>query len=135
MIQWLRIHLPMQGTWVPSLVGEYPTCHRATKPVPVACATTTEPELSARELQVLKPTCPGDRAAKRESPPELERARAPQRRPSTAINKTKKPFLKIGKFISQNAFSLNHFLLPKKISTYFKPFYLKKKFLVFLLGD
>ena len=31
--QWLRIHLPMQGTWVQSLVREDPTCHRATKPL------------------------------------------------------------------------------------------------------
>ena len=39
--QWLRIHLPGQGTWVQALVREDPTCHRATKPV----ATTTEPAL------------------------------------------------------------------------------------------
>ncbi|XP_059983228.1 protein N-terminal glutamine amidohydrolase isoform X1 [Lagenorhynchus albirostris] len=31
--QWLRIHLPMQWTWVQSLVQEDLTCHRATKPV------------------------------------------------------------------------------------------------------
>ena len=31
--QWLRIHLPMQGTWVRSLAWEDPTCHGATKPV------------------------------------------------------------------------------------------------------
>ena len=31
--QWLRIHLPMQGTQVRALVQEDPTCHRATKPV------------------------------------------------------------------------------------------------------
>ena len=29
----LRILLPMQGTWVRSLVREDPTCHGATKPV------------------------------------------------------------------------------------------------------
>ena len=29
--QWLRIHLPMQGTRVRALVREDPTCHRATK--------------------------------------------------------------------------------------------------------
>ena len=29
--QWLRIHLPMQGTWVQALVQEDPTCHRASK--------------------------------------------------------------------------------------------------------
>ena len=31
--QWLRIHLPLQGTWVRTLVREDPTCSRATKPV------------------------------------------------------------------------------------------------------
>ena len=31
--QWLRICLPMQGTWVRALVWEDPTCHGATKPV------------------------------------------------------------------------------------------------------
>ena len=33
MAQWLRICLPMQGTWVQSLVWEDPTCRGATKPV------------------------------------------------------------------------------------------------------
>ena len=32
-VQWLRIHLPMQGTWVQSLVQEDPTYHGAVKPV------------------------------------------------------------------------------------------------------
>ena len=55
--QWLSIRLPVQGTWVRSLVWEDPTCGRATKPVPQLlslrsrarepqllslCATTTE---------------------------------------------------------------------------------------------
>ena len=31
--QWLRIRLPVQGTWVRALVQEEPTCHGATKPV------------------------------------------------------------------------------------------------------
>ena len=31
--QWLRIRLPMQGTWVQSLVREDPTCRGATKPM------------------------------------------------------------------------------------------------------
>ena len=31
-VQWLRIHLPVQGIWVQSLVWEDRTCHRATKP-------------------------------------------------------------------------------------------------------
>ena len=32
-VQWLRIHLPMQGTRVRALVWEDPTCRGATKPV------------------------------------------------------------------------------------------------------
>ncbi|KAJ8784723.1 hypothetical protein J1605_008074 [Eschrichtius robustus] len=32
-VQWLRIHLPMQGTRVRALVREDPTCRAATKPV------------------------------------------------------------------------------------------------------
>ena len=32
MVQWLRIRLPMQGTWVQSLVWEDPTCLGATEP-------------------------------------------------------------------------------------------------------
>ena len=31
-VQWVRIHLPMRGTWVHSLVQEDPVCHGATKP-------------------------------------------------------------------------------------------------------
>ena len=32
-VQWLRLRLPMQGTWVQALVREDSTCRRATKPV------------------------------------------------------------------------------------------------------
>ena len=32
-VQWLRIRLPMQGTWVQVLVWEDLTCRGATKPV------------------------------------------------------------------------------------------------------
>ena len=32
-VQWLRIRLPMQGTWVRALVREDPTCRGATKPM------------------------------------------------------------------------------------------------------
>ena len=31
--QWLRICLPVQGTWVRALVREDPTCHGAAKPM------------------------------------------------------------------------------------------------------
>ena len=37
-VQWLRIRLPMWGTWVQSLVWEDSTCYRTTK----ACSTTRE---------------------------------------------------------------------------------------------
>ena len=30
--QWINVCLPMQGTWVRSLVWEDPTCHRTAKP-------------------------------------------------------------------------------------------------------
>ena len=33
MVQWLRIHLPMQATQVRALVWEDPPCRRAAKPV------------------------------------------------------------------------------------------------------
>ena len=35
--QWLRIHLPMQETWVRALVWEDTTCRGATKPVSHSC--------------------------------------------------------------------------------------------------
>ena len=44
MVQWLRIHLPTQGTRVPSLIWEDPACKRAHLPY----TTTTE-------LMCLKP--------------------------------------------------------------------------------
>ena len=40
-LPWIRICLPMQGTWVLSLVQEESTCLRATKQMP----TTIEPVL------------------------------------------------------------------------------------------
>ena len=58
--QWLGIRLPMQGTRVRALVGEDPTCRRATKPVhhnDWACAL--EPvshNYWAHVPQLLKPT-------------------------------------------------------------------------------
>ena len=59
--QWLRIHLPIQGTWVWSLVQEDPTCCGATKPVCHnywACALEpTSHNYWARMPQLLKPAC------------------------------------------------------------------------------
>ena len=75
-VQWLRVCLPVQGTWIQSLVQEDPTCHRATKP------TTTEslhPRVCA--LQEEKPlqeeTCA----------PQLEETCTQRQRPSTVKNK------------------------------------------------
>ena len=60
MTQWLRICLPVQGTWVRARVREDPTCRRATKPVCHnywACALEpTSHNYWARVPQLLKPT-------------------------------------------------------------------------------
>ena len=57
--QWLRIHLPMQGTRVRALVQEDPTYRRATKPVCHNCwACALEPmsyNYWAHEPQLLSP--------------------------------------------------------------------------------
>ena len=60
-VQWLRIQLPMQGTWVPSLVREDPTCCEATKPMhhnywalapwSLCSATEKPPQRETSELQ------------------------------------------------------------------------------------
>ena len=59
--QWLRIHLPVQGTQVQALVREDPTCHGATKPVHHNYwAWALEPAIHncwAHKPQLLKPTC------------------------------------------------------------------------------
>ena len=59
--EWVKICLPMQGTQVPSLVWEDPTCCGATKPVHHNCwACTLEPvnhNFWAHVLQPLKPAC------------------------------------------------------------------------------
>ena len=59
-VQWLRIHLPMQGTQVPAQVWEDPTCRGATKPMRHNYwAWALEPvsrKYWARVPQLLKPT-------------------------------------------------------------------------------
>ena len=105
--QWLRIRLPMQGTRVRALVWEDPTCCGTTKPVRHnywACALKpTSHNYWAHVPQLLKPTRSRARApqqrettamrslrtATKHSPrsPQLEKARAQQRRPNTAKNK------------------------------------------------
>ena len=73
--QWLRIHLPMQGTRVQDLVWEDPTCRWATKPVHRkywACS------LGPESLNYWA-CAPRARAPQQEKPPQWE-ARAPQQR-------------------------------------------------------
>ena len=59
--QWLRVHLPMQGTWVRALVREDPTCRGVTKLGRHnywACALeTTSHNYWVCVPQLLKPTC------------------------------------------------------------------------------
>ena len=81
-VEWLRIHLPMQGTWVWSLVQEDSTCREATKPEHRQLLSLHS---RAREPQQLKPECPGICALQQEKPlqwevrpPQLEKASAGQ---------------------------------------------------------
>ena len=107
--QWWRICLPKQETQVWPLVGEDPTCHWATKPLPHNCwACALEPErrnYGARMPQLLKPVCPRAQTPRQEKPSQWEahilqlesspRSLATrekpeqQRRPSTAKKKKK----------------------------------------------
>ena len=50
-VQWIRIHLPMQGTWVWSLVQKDSTCRGATKPESCRLSLRSRPW----ETQLLKP--------------------------------------------------------------------------------
>ena len=85
--QWLRICLPMQGTRIPALVWEDPTCRGATKPVHHnywACALEPashnywSPQAPTTEARV-----PRARAPQQKKPPQWE-AHAPQRRVAPA---------------------------------------------------
>ena len=105
-VQWLRIHLLGQGTRVPALVREDPTCCGATKPMcPSYWACALEPTSHnywACMPQLLKPAhlepvlhnregtaMRSPRTAMKSSPrsPQLEKARAQQRGPNTAKDK------------------------------------------------
>ena len=45
-VEWIGVHLPMQGTWVLSLFWEYPSCSRVTKSMcPRAEGQALEPVL------------------------------------------------------------------------------------------
>ena len=78
MVQWLRICLPMKGTWDRFLVWEYSTCQGATQPV---CHDHWSPCSRAYALQQEKPLQWETHA------PQLERACVQQWRPNTAKNR------------------------------------------------
>ena len=92
--QWLRICLPMQGTWVWALVQEDPTCHAATKPMHHnywACAS--EPasyNYWACVPQLLKPAHLQPMLHNKEKPPPWE-AHTPQWRIAPARHNWRKP--------------------------------------------
>ena len=107
----LRILLPMQGTWVWSLVWEDPVCHEATEPCALEHASynywSHTPQLrsphaqslwSTREATAERRPC----TAMKRSPhsPQLEKAHVKQPRPSAAKDKYKKQI---------------HFPVPSKI--------------------
>ena len=86
MVQWLSVCLPVQGTWVRSLVRKDLTCHRTTKPVHHnyrACAL--EPGLCNRRSRHSETP----RTTTRGRPHSLQpkTVHAQQRRPSTAKDK------------------------------------------------
>ena len=74
-VQWLRIHLPMQGTQVPFLVQEDFTCPRAAEPVhhsycilePVLCHKRSHRNEKPEHHNQEQPPLPATRAT-RESP-------------------------------------------------------------------
>ena len=92
-IQWLRIHLQMQGTWVLSLVWEDPTrCRGVTK-----SSKLLSPRSRARELQLLsllvamtEAHAPRACALQQERPPQGE-AHALQERHTPAHHNWRKP--------------------------------------------
>ena len=72
--QWLRIHLPMQGTQVPALVWEDPTRRGATKPVRrnyLAYALRAhEPQLLSSRATTTEARAPRAHAPQQEKPPQ-----------------------------------------------------------------
>ena len=128
-VQWLRICLPMQGTWVWSLVWEDPTCRGATKPVCHnywACSLEpTSHNYWAHVPQLLKPMClepllRNKRSHRMRSPHtatkssplslQLEKAHAQQRRPNATKKKKKKISIYILSCFYASKFSVTLFL-------------------------
>ena len=92
--QWLRIHLPMQGTRVRGLVREDPTCRGATNPVRHnnwACALEpmSHKSLSSRATTT-EAHVPRARAPQQEKPPQWG-AHTPQQRVAPARHNYRKP--------------------------------------------
>ena len=113
MVQRMRIHLPMPGTQVWSLVWEDPTGHGATVLMrhnswSLCTLKSTRHNYWVHVLQLLKPVCLEPVLSKQEKPPQeawalqgrvvprslqLEKAQVQQWRPSAAKNKQKKSLL------------------------------------------
>ena len=71
MAHWLRIRLPMQGTWVRALVWEDPTCRGATKArapqLPSLCSRARVPQLLSLRATTTEAHTPRPRALQREA--------------------------------------------------------------------
>ena len=132
--RWLRVCLPMQGTWVRALVWEDPTCRGATRPVSHNCWACAS---GACALQQERPrqwegrdseravTVRGPRTAMKSGShsPQLEKALAQKRRPNTAKNKqtnkqTKQPN---GNPIRREPTTKDNNQMWPKWSQFFKP--------------
>ena len=85
-VQWLRILRPMQWTQIRSLVWEDSTCHRQLSLCTTAskACTPEDPRSTTGEGAVMRSLCTATREEL--SSLQLEKVRARQRRPSTAIN-------------------------------------------------
>ena len=99
--QWLRTHLPVQGTWVRALVREDPTPPGATKPMrhnywarmPRLLSLSSrahEPQLLSPHATTTEARAPRARAPQEEKPPQWE-AHALQRRVAPAHRNQRKP--------------------------------------------
>ena len=72
--QWLRVHLPMQGTRIRALVREDPTCRGATKPrasqLLSLCSRAREPQLLSPRAATTEARAPRAHALQWEGPPQ-----------------------------------------------------------------